>query len=341
MNIMPDLSRVPLLKQDAQVKEMLSVSHLDNKTEVRINYSSLSIIQTCPRKAQYTLLKKLRSKVESPATVFGSAIHGALEVFYSEPRDNRSIPKDFRKHSDLIPSGAVPGDHFLYRAMQKFVEKAEVLRQLPDSDKRSLANGIWLLQCYFETYINDPYVVVSDKDGPITERLVEYPIYEDDHLRIIYFGTVDVILKNEQTGVILPTDHKTSSVVGNDFYNRLKPNHQYTGYLWLAQEVFGLKTDSFLVNCLQVKPRPVRASTAGPHFPRQVTRRSAEDIEEFQLSVIEAVRNYLRWGVNENYPLGSVDVCTFWGGCSFLEVCSAPSSLRQNIIESKFTGGAV
>ena len=343
MQVVPDLAAVPLLKESTQVKEMLSISHGPRKTEVRINYSSLSVLQSCARKSNYLLERKLRSHVESPATVFGSAVHAALEVFYSEPREGRNLPANFRKVSDTLPymqgTGAELEDsHFLYRAMWRFCEKAAPLRALPDSDKRSLANGVWLLQNYFETYIEDPYVVVCDEKGPITERLVEYPLYEDEHLRIIYFGTVDVILRNEQTGVILPTDHKTTSVMGNDFFSRLKPNAQYTGYLWLAQQVFKLKTDAFLVNGIGVKTRPVKATSQGPSFARQVTRRSVEDIEEFQQSVIEAVRNYLRWQASGVWPLGPVDVCSYWGGCSFIDVCSAPSVLRENIIENKFSG---
>lgn len=333
-----DLSQVaPVIQRTAAVKEMLSVDDSGPRTKIRINASSLSVIQACPRKSWYLLERKLRSSTESPAILFGTAIHKALEVFYSEPPGNRSLPKGFKDSSNLMGFGeSAPEEHFLYRAVEAFVKVAEPLRALPDSDKRSITGGIWLLQNYFDAYINDPYVVMSDAEGPITERTCSALLYEDREVEIEVFGTIDVVLRHQVTGDCLPADHKTSSVVGNDFYNRLKPNHQYSGYIWLAQKCLGIMSDQFLVNCLEVKAKPKTARGSGPHFPRQITKRTGEDLQEWSEVVVHAVKQYLGWRRANVWPLGSVDTCTFWGGCSFLEVCGAPQSLRENILSSKF-----
>jgi len=338
MKVSADLSQVPPeIARTGTPKEMLSVDETGRKPKVRINSSSLSVIHSCPRKAYYTLHRKLKARHEAPATLFGLAIHKALEIFYSEPRGNRSIPSNFREQADLLAYGHTPpSDHFLFRAIAAFVNTAEPLRALPETDKRSLGSGVWLLRNYFESYINDPFEVLCDQNGPITERSFSMPLYEDEELEIEYFGQIDVVLKNAQTHVILPTDHKTSSIVGSDFYNRLKPNHQYTGYLLAAQRILGLDTDSFLVNCLQVKPKPLTARGGPPQFPRQVTKRDAGDIQEFIDSVVCAVRNYLTWRAEDKWPLGDVNACTMYGGCSFLDVDAAPIGLRENIIDSKF-----
>lgn len=339
--VSPDFSEVAPTIVREKAKEMLTVTRNGAQTIVRINSSSLGIILSCPRKSYYTLHRGLKSRSEAPALLFGTAIHKALEVFYSHPRAERTIPVDFKQVSDLMAfedweNKPLPSAHFLYQAIAAFVTAASLLKHLPSTDKRSIPNGIWILQEYFKSYINDPYIVARDENGPITERTAECVLHEDATLKVIIFGTIDVILQNESTGMVLPADHKTSSVVGADFFNRLKPNHQYTGYLLLAQKVLGLKTDEFLVNCLQVKPRPLTARGAGPHFTRQVTRRSEHDMAEFKDSVMEAVGNYLRWSASEKWPLGHVDACTMWGGCQFLEVCSAPSQLRENLVEAKF-----
>lgn len=337
MKVSPDFSQCAPVIERGKPKEMLSVLRNGAQVTVRINSSSLGIILSCPRKSYYTLHRMLKSRSESSALVFGSAIHKGLEVFYSHPKAERNIPSDFKTQSDLMAFGSpAPTKHFLYDAISAFVQAADPLKCLPDTDKRSIPNGIWLLQNYFKTYIDDPYEVYSDANGPVTERTFDLVLYEDPTLKIILFGTIDVVLKNLANGTVLPTDHKTSSVVGSDFFNRLKPNHQYTGYLLGAQRVLGLETDSFLVNCLQVKPKPVTARGSGPHFTRQVTTRSEHDILEFTQSVLWAVRSYLFWSDAQSWPLGHVDACTMWGGCQFLEVCSAPSQLRENLLENKF-----
>lgn len=331
--VSPDLGRA-----SSGPKEMLSVIELEGgRTKVRINYSSLDLIQTCPRKSYYQLERKLQSRNETPATLYGSAIHKALEVFYSHQARVRTMPKDFLKHAELIPFGTVPPtDHFLYTAVEKFCEVAKPLAALPDTDKRSLSTGVWTLYHYFQTYLEDPYVVYCDESGPVVERKFSLTIYSSDSLEVELFGTIDAVLRNDHTGVILPCDHKTSSVVGTDFYNRLRPNHQYTAYSMGAQKVLGLTTDSFMVNCIQVKPRPLTARGSAPHFPRQITKRNEEDFEEFVDAMVSAVGNYLSWKCSSIWPIGPTNSCASYGGCKFLEVCGAPKSLRPAIIDNKF-----
>ncbi len=344
--ITPDLTGLQpvLARPPGAPKEMLSVSERDGRLVVRINYSSLDIIQTCPRKAQYVLKRKLRSQAEAPALVYGTAIHKALEVFYSYSGKERELPRDFEKNADLIPSGVMPTEkHFLYDALAAFCANAEGLHALPEANERSLSAGIWTLCHYFKTYLNDEYVIYSDDKGPVTERSFTLPLQPDNPLPggvlIELFGQVDFVLRHERTGVILPGDHKTTSRLGNEFFSRLKPNHQYTAYLLGAQQCLGLDTDSFLVNGIQVKARPLTPRGGPPHFTRQITKRSPEDIAEFHDLMAEAVSNYLHWEASGIWPLGAVNSCNFYGGCTFQEICAAPQTIRENIIKAKFTEG--
>lgn len=342
MKIQPDLGpQVPPSEAPATPKEMLSVRFQDGKCFVRINYSSLSLIQTCLRKASYSLDRSLKSRKESSALIFGTAIHKALELFYSAPANERTLPANFISDADLALGSGYENDALVFRCLRAFVEKAEPLRALPDSDKRSLNAGVWLLTHHFKTYIDDPFVVFRDELGPVTERFSEAVLYDSKELQITYFGTIDVVLINERTGVILPADHKTSSVVGTEFYSRLKPNAQYSGYVFLCNQALGLKVDSFLVNCLQVKSRPVTARGQPPQFPRQVTRRTEEDLAEFRDLVVHYVRSYLASLGSGYWPQADVNSCSMYRGCQYLDVCASPAALRENILEANFASTAV
>lgn len=329
---------VPEIPRVERPKEMLSVSQLaDGRTLVRINSSSLSIIQECLRKSHYSLNERWLGKNESPATLFGSAIHKALEVFYLADPSQRALPK-FEDAELLISANPqLSKDNLVLRAIAAFVERAEPLRELPDTDKRSIPNGIWTLWHYFKAYIDDPYVAFVDESGrPFVERSFSFTLHEDETLKIDYFGTVDLVVKHQKSGDLYVCDHKTSSVVGADFYNRLKPNHQYTGYLMGVRESFGLPIDSFLVNCIQVKARPLTSRGTPPHYPRQVTTRDQADYDEFRSVIVANVHNYLRGRQTGVWPLGQVNACAQYGGCQYLAVCAAPSTLRENILQSKF-----
>jgi hypothetical protein len=48
------------------------------------------------------------------------------------------------------------------------------------------------------------------------------------------------------------------------------------------------------------------------------------------------VDSYLRWKERDRWPLGDVNACAMYGGCEFLDVCSAPAELRDNILDAKF-----
>ena len=336
--ITPDFGQV--LKRDASIakKEMLRVDKIDGKTIVYINSSSLSIIQSCPRKSYYLLERKLKSNIESPALVFGSAIHKALEVFYSTPPSDREMPDKFEERAHLLAHNpeADFGDHPFYKAIRAFVMAGQSLLSLPDTDKRSIVSGVWILGHYFQTYIRDEFTVYHDDQGPVTERTFVLKIMDHPTFEINIFGTIDLVLRNEITKELFPADHKTSSTMGTEFLNRIKPNHQYTGYIMGAQQVLGIDCEKFMVNGIQVKPIPKTSRGTPPNFTRQITSRNEDDITEYLVVINEAVFNYLRWKKDDVWPLGPVDSCAHFGGCQFLDVCSSPKNIRNNILEGKY-----
>jgi hypothetical protein len=336
--VSPDFSALPKQAVSSEKpKAMLSVEESASQTLVRINSSSLGIILTCPRKAKYSLYDGWKSRTVSAPLVYGSAMHKGLEIFYSHPSRERVFPRNFEEQAALMAYGhSAPEKHFLYDAIEAFVTAAAPLQGLPDTDSRSIASGVWTLTHYFKTYLLDSYVIHCDETGPITERTFSIPFYEEPRLSIELFGTIDFVLRNEITGEILVGDHKTSSRMGNEFLSRIKPNHQYTGYLIGAHRTLGTSSEHFLVNGIQVKSRPLTSRGGPPTFTRQITRRSQQDFDEFRDTLVLAVRNYLHWLRTDHWTLGHVDACASYGGCSYLDVCAAPNALRSNILEAKF-----
>lgn len=328
-----------LPEAQSEPKEMLSWTVAeDGRTHYRINFSSLSIMQECWRKVELSLVRKLRSNLESPATVFGSAIHKGLEVFYRGNRTQRILPPRFNETMEMIGCGHWEPDweeNLLFRSARAFVEKAVRLKQLPDDNKHSIHTGVWMLRYYFEKYLTDEYVVACDADGPIVERKFTMRLWEDKNHIIDTFGTIDAVMKNEVNGLILPADHKTTSQL-YDFYDKAKPNFQYTLYLWATRKVLGLDTDSFLINALQKKTKPKTSLGSPPDFARQVTTRTQEDFDELQLAILGFIGGFEHFKTINMWPMSAPGPCSSYGGCQFREVCGAPKQLRENIISAKY-----
>jgi hypothetical protein len=260
---------------------------------VFINSSSAEIINTCLRKAQYSLQRNLRIEGESDALTFGTAIHAALAAFYNGQRDLEYIQKIFE-------------------------HEAKPLAHL-DNDKRSIANGKKILERYVATYENDPWTVYYDDKGPFIERSFELPLTSE----VSVHGTIDCILKNTETGELVVCDHKTTSVV-SDLINRAKPNLQFSIYAWAANKL-GIPVSRVMVNGIQV------AKTKSD-FVRVLTERTEEDFQEMEMALLDAVRRYKFASFMNIFPQNSAS-CSNWGGCQYRDICSLDAGFRETAIQ--------
>ena len=294
---------------EVQKKRMLEVHEAPNSDNivVSINSSSLDVIQTCKRKTYYFIERQIRSEAESPTTLFGTAIHKGLETWYLSRDEDAAI--------------------------EAFKHASKALVSLHDKDKRHPNNGITILKNYFNVYRNDPFEIVSDDKGPLIERdfeaLFTEFIFKRKIVTVNLFGRIDCILRNRDTDEIFVCDHKTTSSLGQQFYQRISPNFQYTTYLWAAQKVLGLNTNRFLVNGIQV------AKTKSD-LARQFTTRDDTDYSELKIAIVSAVTDYLANRLSGEWPMNAPGPCTNWGGCQYREVCSVPPSVRESLLKNLF-----
>lgn len=328
-----------MTQEEPKKKEMLSVSQTaEGKTLVKINTSSLSIIQSCLREAHYALDRELRSEGSS-ALNFGSAIHKALEVWYSADLKERSIPKGHIQAGKLVALGHYSDlDMSLpfFQAIKAFGDMGRDFELLEMDDARSLESGGVVLAFHFNKYRDDGLTVISDEQGPIIERTMRYTIYEDAELEIEYHGTLDVALENKQLRTQIICDHKTSSRLGNSFFNRLKPNHQYTGYLLAAKKCLNLDTDQFMVNALGVYPKSTTTGEYPRQCIRQITDRREHDYQDFKDAIVYETKRYLKAKELNKWPQSAPDPCVKWGGCDYQKLCEIDPKLRENVIRANW-----
>lgn len=330
MNIDPQL-KLPLEKSEGP-KEMLSVRFENGKAFARINYSSLDVLQTCLRKSYYLFQRQLVSRNESSATLFGSAIHKALEIWYSGERVLRQkATNECAVMQTFMTGGQAPIHHDCLRcqAIWGFLQRSEALKQLPDNDKRSQDNGITILNNYFNHYQTDPFVVLWDEAGPLCERKFEFELLDKPDLHITFFGTIDSIMVNEETKTVVVCDHKTTSSVGDEFLKRVRPNFQYIGYVLAAQQALNIKTDTFMANGIQVA-KTVR------NLVRQFDKIRPEDFMELREAIEWRVRDYIRCEIDEFFPMSAPNACVMWGSCQYRAICEVPLSMQENVIKAQY-----
>lgn len=325
----------------AKKKRMLEVSQLaDGRTLICVNYSSLEMIQTCPRKAFYSLVLGLQTEEEAAPLAFGSAMHKGLEHWYLLPLEQRQLSVSEAETAAMYAFGTGLQDEACgaLESIRQFCLRGwSALHMLPDDDKRSLSNGVKIMHTYFKQYLSDGLTVACNSSGPIVERECEATLLENEKYVVRYHGTIDVALTNAASGLTMIADHKTTHQLGNEFYQRCKPNPQYTGYVWLAQECLGIETNLFMVNGIQV-------AKTKHEFARQVTSRDENDVDELRSSVqafvIPFVEEMHLHGLGASYrdcfPQAAPNPCSMYGGCQWRSICEVPEKLKKSVMNAKW-----
>lgn len=253
-----------------------------------VNSSSLSVIQSCLKKADYILNHGLVAP-ESTAASFGTRIHKAMEDFYSKPAGRRP------SLVDLVRS-----------AMEGFI---------PTDDRRTVETALKMAEHYEESFKNDPWVVMRDLDEkPLVEREFSFLIQALPQIEVYWFGKIDLAVANPETGELAVMDHKTTSSVGRDFMARWNPNHQLTGYMLGVQSILNEPCNKAIINGLQVvktKQNVVRLETT----------RTQQDFDDFRKTVMFYVTEFYKAKKMDFYPKAGGYTCGEFGGCSFIDSC--------------------
>lgn len=331
MQIQVDLSQAPRKLQKS--KRMLEIVRMDDgRDKVFINWSSIATIQDCMRKSQYLLMEKLKSDVEHDALVAGKAIHKGMEFWYHLPIEHRQLTADDNELADtftgLLPEVCPEG---ALGAIYQYALAAQPLKYLDPGDKRSIANGIKIMKAYFKHYKDDEFETYWDEQGSFIERELEMQIYEDSTKVIVLHGTIDAVLRNKQSGKLYVADHKTTTALGTQFYNKAKPNHQYSGYIYLAQKKLGLDIDECMINGIQV------AKTKS-EFARLFTKRDQDDFDDLIKAAVEATERILFARETGEFTMSTAS-CNVFGTCQYFDICSVPKKMREQIIKTKYTEG--
>lgn len=288
-----------------------------NNFHMTLDYSAMSQYRMCPRKFWYRYILGYDTE-SSDALAFGSSIHAGLATW----------------HRGLEPGETI--ESLIERVIKSFYDEGNktAIREINPEERRSLSYGEKLLRAYIEVYKRDPEnTFKAAKNGD--EKLVELSMKYRVNSWLTYSGTCDMIGELSD-GSLATIEHKTTSYLGQQFYNKAKPNDQITGYIYLARKLFGLDIQSAVLNGLQTVTTKLD-KTPGDCFARVTTLRSTAEISEFEMEMVETaerIKNDIRSGFwLKNAP----DACNLWNSlCPYSDVCNSSSENRIRILNGSF-----
>lgn len=296
-----------------------------------IDNSSLERFTTCPRSAEYYLCRKRESSDDRIALQFGKNIHTILEARY------KHNPNVDTSTSDLMLAAARDAfstwkfdDAEEFRNFSTactFIEKYNTHYPLEGFEFLRLPSGQPAIEVPFAVPLGelevDAVVSVRSQTGDITERHLST-------LKVIWTGRIDLILRRE--GRIFIMDHKTTSMMGPQYFKEFDLSSQVYGYLWAASTLLQQPVAGFIVNAMAFrKPTP-----KGKPYEFQRYPIPADDslLKEWQVDTMHIVSDFVEMAKRAYFPKHTKWCVGKYGPCPYLPICSLPPHQRDLMLMS-------
>lgn len=271
-----------------------------------IDNTALTVYQTCPREYNFSMVQHRRGDGRSPALVFGSAWHKALEIHYKTNGDARAVM------DGVIDSWEGHDYADDYRTLN---------RVMLDYEKYVAKYGI---------PSEEPAPTVGWPDEPLIEIASTISTEELVHpwtVRIDRFVDID--------GLVYVEDHKTTSRLDKNYFKQFPLSQQMKGYTYAGQKLLpGRKVVGVRINLSHVL-------TGATEFHRQLVTFSPSEIEEW----VENTNNWMtRLATDYTLPAGAAfpghygdNGCSRkFGMCGYHPVCSSSPRVRQAVLERDY-----
>jgi len=313
------------------------------------NSGWMESLSTCHRLVQYKSLLQRVPTTEKASLNFGSAIHLALEHRYRKYR-----------HSDI-------GTEY-YNELNTILSEFYNEHPCPIDDWRNINWCFEVVKKYNEKYAIEEFGLLQDESGkvmvelPFAIELYRHRIVEDSDIMpaiahpeipIIYTGKIDLPLMFE--GAIWVMDHKSTSSLGAQFFDRMRMSSQQKGYCWAFEKLTGKKVMGYVVNAIRTKepPQYVIKGTEwrGGNSRGEAKKMSPQDwwneslqrerytlkdgeLIEWKHNTIAMVEEFF-YNYSKGYlPMETALGCTAYGRCPYYGVCTLPPSDRDLLLQS-------
>jgi hypothetical protein len=277
-----------------------------------IDNTALSAYITCPREYDFSMRRHRRGEGRSPALVFGSAVHKAMEIHYRTGGD------------------------------EKAVEEAVIMSwEGHDSadDYRTLNRVLLDYRGYVKKY-GKPHLEGMKTLGWPEEPLVEVAAnMASDELLHPWAGKLDRFVEDEG-GLVYIEDHKTTSRLDKNYFKQFTLSQQMLGYTYLGKQLLpNRKVVGVRINLWHVL-------TGKTEYHRQLFTFSPDRVADWAKNTnIWLKRLALDYEMAADpataehaFPghYGDNGCSRKFGMCQYHEVCSVTPRIREDVLMREF-----
>lgn len=336
----------------------------DGSLLFRVDWSSIESLLSCNRSAEYKLVHSRQSGSRAALT-FGAAIHAGLEIWY---RNKHKIGTFEDAAGELLTHEALLSR--CYSAIESTFAESPPSHFSPDY--RTSDYAIQSFHSYITHYKDEILTPFTYQDKPLVEFSFSFPLgkselpigifgswglgtltndvtQEKNHIargtlsipvHIEWSGIVDMLA--EVNGSLYVVDHKTTSILSQDFFDGFEIAMQPVGYFSAVRAAFSdLPIKGFLANVLACR-KPVAAVTKSGRpttsKPFEALRRqynySDWHVEEFKRDALALIEELFANLTNSYFPRKTTWCVGKYGKCPFFDVCALPPEQRMSMLLS-------
>lgn len=277
-----------------------------------IDNSSMELFTTCPRQAYYYVIRKLELNRDRIALSFGEAFHAVLEHLY------RTYGTSFRTRDQDA----------------EILRFAESLRlDTPEDDYRTIPYLVNAVDRYLTQYPGEGFSIVSLHGQPAVELPFAYPLGTIDspifgQVQIVWTGKIDLVYKSQGRNGIF--DHKTTSMLGPQYFAEFEIAHQMYGYAAATEFITGEPVHEITINALGCR-KPTRTGVAY-EFSRHIIPISRALLSEWHDDCLQIVSNFIAYAEDGRYPRHTKWCVGKYGPCQYRSICTLDPSVRESAL---------
>jgi len=305
------------------------------------NSGWIEALSTCHRQLQYKSLNLRVGAAEKPALNFGSCIHLCLEHRYRKYGTDIVGPTFWNEIADIITG---------------FFQE----HPSPIEDWRNANWALATIKRYMAKYETEDFALLGDKNGaPLIELPFAIELYRhrcpagDNTLRlqeiiVVYTGRIDLLLALAD-GTKWTMDHKTTSQIGQQHWDKMRLSSQQKGYCWAVEQLTGHKLTGFVINTIRTKepPQYVLNNVASKYGKTQTPEAwwneslqrekfylKPNELDEWKRNTIALVENFF-FNYERGYlPMETALGCASYGRCPYFDVCTLAEPDRDFFLAS-------
>ncbi len=210
----------------------------------------------------------------------------------------------------------------------------------PSEDWRNIDQLTGLIAAYNKQFPDDNFSIAKLDGTYFVEQPFGIPLASfkyhppgaEPQTVVIYSGRIDLAIRKD--GALWAADHKTTSIMGDQYMDGLSMSSQFLGYMWALSHKLKERPAGYMVNVLGSRKPTEKGTGKRFEIARDYFFKDWSLVEEWFSNTVALLQEVFFHANQGYYPMKKLWCVGKFGKCQYFDVCSLPASARQTLLQS-------